>query len=117
LAWGSRRAGAAGDDIAGGVLRGDDGGLEPAEQALARWARQVTRDPNATTAGDVQALRDAGYAEAQILAITAFVALRLAFSTVNDALGVRPDHELAARVPIAIREAVTFGRPVAEQPG
>ena len=114
LAWGKRLAddAGAGADVAAGVLRGDDGGLDPAEAALARWARQVARDPNATTAGDVQALREAGFDDARIFAITTFVALRIAFSTVNDALGARPDHELGEAAPAAVVDAVTFGRPV-----
>jgi alkylhydroperoxidase family enzyme len=72
----------------------------------------VVRDPNATSAADVQALRAAGYDDAQVLAVTAFVTLRLAFSTVNDALGARPDRELVDRLPDEVRSAVTFGRPV-----
>jgi uncharacterized peroxidase-related enzyme len=112
LAWGGKLAAEAGGDLAAAVLRGDDADLDPAERALARWARQVAGDPNATTAGDVDALRQAGFDDAQIFAITTFVALRLAFSTVNDALGVLPDHELLGRAPTAVSEAVTFGRPV-----
>ncbi len=112
LAWGNKLAGEAGADLAGGVLRGDDDELDDSERALARWARNVTRDPNATTAGDVQALRDAGYDDAQIFAITVFVAIRIAFSTVNDALGARPDRALGDAVPAPVRDAVTFGRPV-----
>ena len=111
LAWGSQLAGDAGADLAGDVLRGDDAALDATERALARWARQVTRDPNATAAADVESLRAAGYDDAQIFAITLFVALRIAFSTVNDALGARPDRELLASVPDAVRDAVTFGRP------
>ena len=98
--------------MAGAVLRGDDDWLDPAEQALARWARQITRDPNATAVDDVQALRDAGFDDAQIFAITTFVALRIAFSTVNDALGALPDRALGETVPSPVRDAVTFGRPV-----
>jgi uncharacterized peroxidase-related enzyme len=113
LMWGTRLAGAAGADVAVGVLRGDDDGLTPSEQVLARWARQVTDDPNATDGDDVQALRDAGYDDAQIVAITFFVALRIAFSTVNDALGAHPDRELRTTAPAAVRDAVTFGRPIA----
>jgi uncharacterized peroxidase-related enzyme len=113
LAWGKKLAGAAGDDVAGSVLRGDDESLDESERALTRWARQVTRDPNSTDARDVQALRDAGYDDAQIFAITVFVALRIAFSTVNDALGARPDLALGESVPAPVRDAVTFGRPVA----
>jgi len=112
LAWGSRLAGVAGADVAAGVLQGDDGGLDAAEQALAGWARQVTRDPNGTSPADVQRLRDAGYPDAQIVAITLFVGLRIAFSSVNDALGAHPDAELAGAAPPEVRAAVTFGRPV-----
>ena len=113
LAWGGKLAGDAGAEIAGDVLLGDDASLDATERALARWARQVTRDPHATAAADVDALRAAGYDDAQIFAITFFVALRIAFSTVNDALGARPDRELVDSVPDAVRDAVTFGRPAA----
>jgi len=113
LAWGLKLAEKAGADVAGSVLRGGDEQLDPQEAALARWARQVARDPNGTGVADVQALRDAGFDDRQVFAITAFVALRLAFSTVNDALGARPDAELATRVPAQVRAAVTFGRPPA----
>ncbi|HET6651281.1 MAG TPA: hypothetical protein VFH10_01470 [Nocardioides sp.] len=111
LAWGERLSGVVGGDVAGQVLRGDDGWLDPAERALAGWARSVARDPNATEARDVQPLRDAGYDDAQVFAITVFVALRLAFATVNEALGARPDTELLATVPASVLHAVTYGRP------
>jgi SAM-dependent methyltransferase/alkylhydroperoxidase family enzyme len=110
MAWGNKLATKAGPEIAAGVLRGDDGGLEPAERVLAAWARKVAGDPNATTAADIQELRDAGFDDMQIFAITVYVAARLAFSSVNDALGATPDVELAASLPPAVREAITFGR-------
>jgi uncharacterized peroxidase-related enzyme len=116
LAWGTRLAGAAGEDVAVAVLRGGDAGLEPAERALATWARQLARDPNGATSADVEALRAVGYDDGQIVALTAFVALRIAFSTVNDALGARPDGELAGAAPEGVRTAVTFGRPIAGTP-
>ncbi len=111
LAWGSRLAGAAGAGTAAAVLRGDDSGLEPDEQALARWARQVARDPNGAGAEDLDRLHEAGWDDAAVVALTAFVALRGAFSAVNDALGVRPDQELAAAAPAEVRAAVVWGRP------
>ena len=114
LAWGARLATEVGDDTAAAVLTGDDTGLDPTEQALARWARAVARDPNGTTAGDVQALRDAGFADDQIFGITAYVAARLAFSTVNDALGARPDAELVVAAPEVVRATVEWGRPPAQ---
>jgi SAM-dependent methyltransferase/alkylhydroperoxidase family enzyme len=113
LAWGNKLAGEAGADLAAAVLRGDDHRLDPSERALARWARHITRDPNATDAHDVGALREAGFDDEQIFAITLFVALRIAFSTVNDALGAHPDRQLGESVPGPVREAVTYGRPVA----
>jgi alkylhydroperoxidase family enzyme len=112
LAWGKKLAGVAGAGLAGSVLRGDDDRLDLTEGALARWARKITRHPGTTEAHDIQALRDAGYGDAQIVAITAFVALRIAFSIVNNALGVRPDGELSETAPASVRDAVTYGRSV-----
>ncbi|MFB4280499.1 carboxymuconolactone decarboxylase family protein [Nonomuraea sp. MTCD27] len=115
LAWGSRLAEAAGAPAASGVLRGDDDGLTPGERAMAVWARKVARDPNGTGPADVQELRDAGLPDGQIFAITLFVALRVAFSTVNDALGAHPDAELRTTVPPPVLAAVTYGRPIASR--
>ncbi len=111
LAWGSRLADESSAAIASNVLRGVDDGLDDQEKVLAAWARRVVSDPNGTTEGDLLALRDAGFSDAQIFAITFYVAGRLAFSTVNDALGAHPDGKLAADVPREVRDAVTFGRP------
>jgi hypothetical protein len=66
----------------------------------------------ASTPSGIRALRDAGFDDGQIFAITVFVALRLAFSTINDSLGAQPDAELAQSLPREVREAVTYGRPV-----
>jgi len=113
LAWGKRLADDAGADVAASVLSGDDSPLDDAERALARWARQVARQPSATTAGDVQNLRAAGFDDAQIFAITLYAALRVAFSVVNDALGSLPDRQLLDEVPAEVRNVVDFGRPIA----
>jgi uncharacterized peroxidase-related enzyme len=116
LAWGGKLGKAADAAVAAGVLTGTDAGLTDQEQAIAAWARQVARDPNATTDADIQALRDAGLEDGQIFAVTAFVALRLAFSTINDALGAEPDGQLVQSLPSEVRAAVTYGRPVAQTP-
>ena len=94
--------------VAAGVLNGSDAELTDQEQAMAAWARKLARDPNATTPADVQALRNAGLDDEQIFALTTFVALRLAFSTVNDALGAQPDAQLAQSLPAGVRDAVTW---------
>ena len=112
LAWGKKLSGEAGSAVAVSSLLGDDEELTAAERALAVWARGVVKDPNGRTRADTQPLRDAGFDDAQLVAITLFIALRLAFSTVNDALGARPDAALVASVPDQVRAAVTWGRPV-----
>jgi alkylhydroperoxidase family enzyme len=85
--------------------------LTEQEKAMAEWTRKVVRDPNVTTPSDVNALRNAGLSDSQIFAITAFVALRLAFSTINDALGASPDAQLLQALPEEIVRSVTYGRP------
>lgn len=115
LVWGSKLAEASDADTAAGVLRGVDHGLDAGEQAIAGWARKVARHPNGTTAADVQALRDAGFSDSQIFTITVFVALRLAFATVNDALGLRPDAALRSSTPAVVFDAVKLGRPVEDE--
>ncbi len=111
LAWGTRLARLSDGETAAAVLTGGSpSALTPREAALAAWARQVVRDPNATTAVDVATLRDVGLDDQTIFDATAFIALRLAFSTINDALGAVPDEELVDKVPAAVRDAVTYGR-------
>jgi uncharacterized peroxidase-related enzyme len=114
LAWGPRLAELSDDETAAQILSGD---LAPAlskrEAALREWARQVVADPNATTQADLAHLREAGLDDKEIFEATAFIAFRLAFSTVNDALGAAPDKQLADEAPDVIRAAVDYGRPPA----
>ena len=116
LAWGGKLGKASDAVLAAGVLNGSDTGLTDQEKTMAGWARKVATDPNATTPADIQALRDTGLDDGQIFAITAFVALRLAFSTINDSLGAQPDAQLARSLPPEVREAVSYGRPAAQAP-
>jgi len=111
LAWGGKLSGVSHPTLAAAVLNGTDTGLNDQERAMAAWARKIVSDPNATTPTDVQDLRDAGLTDSQIFAITAFVALRVAFSTVNDALGAGPDAQLVESLPPAVTESVSYGRP------
>jgi len=111
LAWGRKLADHSGPDVAVSVLRGVDDALDTSERALASWARHVAGEPNTTTADDLDQLRDAGYDDTQILAITLYVGLRIAFSSVNDALGIQPDREFDDGGPV--QAAVDFGRRIA----
>jgi uncharacterized peroxidase-related enzyme len=111
LAWGSRLAKLADADAATAVISGETtGSLTARENALAGWARAVARDANGTTPEDVAALRDCGLTDQEIFEATAYVAFRLAFSMVDDALGAEPDLQLAESAPPEVREAVAFGR-------
>jgi uncharacterized peroxidase-related enzyme len=118
LAWGPKLAKLSDPDTAAEVIGGVEqpDGLSEREGALADWARKVVRDPNATTSADVEQLRASGLSDAEIFEATTFVALRIAFSTVNDALGANPDLQLAEAAPTAVRDAVTYGRPPAAHP-
>jgi uncharacterized peroxidase-related enzyme len=111
LAWGKTLAAEASPQVAAAVIGGgDDPALAPRDRALARWARKVVADPNGTTADEVESLRACGFTDREIFEATTFIAFRLAFSTVNDALGVHPDLQLAESVDAKVRAAVTFGR-------
>ncbi len=112
LAWGTKLASEAGAELAAAVLRGEDSALTEPERAMAAWARLIARSPNSATAQDVQNLRDAGFCDADIFAMTVFVGLRVALSTVNDALGAHPDAEYRLAAPPAVLASVTYGRPV-----
>ena len=115
-AWGWKLAGEADPALAAAVLAGTDEGLTDRERALATWARAVARDPNGRTATDVQALREVGYDDGQVFAITAFVAFRIAFSTINSSLGAGPDTELGDLAPPEVTDVVTWGRPQQPSP-
>ena len=112
LAWGTKLAAASDAGTAAGVLTGADDHVTPEEAAMARWARKVATDPNAITEADVDQLRRSGFDDRQIFAITAYVAIRIAFSTVNDALGALPDAVFRTSAPEQVRKVVTFGRPI-----
>ncbi|WP_418314932.1 carboxymuconolactone decarboxylase family protein [Piscinibacter sakaiensis] len=119
LAWGDKLGKLAGAPLAAAVISNaadGDAPLTPRDEAIAAWARKVVDDPNGTTADDVARLRDAGLADKDIFELTAFIAFRLAFSTINDALGVQPDWQLEADADPAIAAAVNFGRRPAARP-
>ena len=111
LAWTSRLTDLLDVETTAQLLSGQPTpALSEREVALAEWARQVVRDPNATSADDVARLREVGLDDREIFEATAWIAFRLAVSTVNDALGAAPDEQLAGAVPAEVRQVVTYGR-------
>ena len=117
LAWGPRLAALSDDETAAATLAGREApALTEREAALANWARQVVAAPGETTDADVARLRNLGLDDQTIFEATAFIALRLAFSTINGALGAAPDRQLANAAPPPIRAAVSYGRPPSAEP-
>ena len=114
FAWGSKFTTELDPVTAAAVVRGetDIDRLDPAETALVQWARLVAAAPHHTTRFDVERLRDTGWTDRQIFAATTFAALRVAFASVNDALGAAPYAQLAGTTPAQLRDAVDFGRPL-----
>ena len=111
LAWGKTLAAEAGAEPAAAILTdGEHAALTARDRALAAWARKVVNDPNGTTADDVAALHEVGLDDRGIFEVTAFIAFRQAFSTVNDALGANPDWQLVSAAPPEVGAAVTYGR-------
>lgn len=112
LAWGSTLAKEASPAVAAAVLKnGDAAAQTPRDRALAAWARKLVDSPTRTGPADVTALHEAGLAERDIVEATMFIAFRIAFSTVNNALGAAPDHGLVEGAPAEVVQAVSFGRP------
>ncbi len=117
LAWGTRLAEATDPETAAAVIVGQpSSAMTVRDLALASWARKLAADPNATTEADVEVLRKAGFSDHQIMGATAYVALRIAFSTVNDAIGAEPDQEGAEAAPPQVVSAINFGRPTDRSP-
>jgi uncharacterized peroxidase-related enzyme len=115
LAWGTTLASECSPTTAATVLQcNETPELTLRDKALATWAGKVVNEPNAIKAEDVDRLRVAGLSDAEIFDATVLVAFRLAFSTVNDALGAQPDYQLASAAPLQVREAVVYGRSVSE---
>ena len=114
LGWGTRLAKLADPLVAASVLRdAESPGLTARERALRQWAGQVVQAPSEARAEQVEALRAAGLTDKEIFEASLFIAMRLAFSTVNAALGAPPDAEVVQAAPPEVRAAVTYGRPPA----
>jgi uncharacterized peroxidase-related enzyme len=89
--------------------------LSEAEQAMVAFARQTARDATRTTAGQVAALKQHGYSDAEIFDIAAVAAGRAFFAKLLDALGTLPDASLNA-LDESFRSALTVGRPIDQRP-
>ncbi|MDQ0644925.1 carboxymuconolactone decarboxylase family protein [Microbacterium murale] len=93
LAHGRRamRAGVLDDAGLRAFARHDDSGFSESEQAVVRFAEQLSIDAAAMTDADSQALRDVGFTDRQIVDITLAAAARNFFSRALLALDVPLD--------------------------
>jgi SAM-dependent methyltransferase/alkylhydroperoxidase family enzyme len=111
LAWGDKIAEEAGPELAVALLRTSTEGLDERARAIAAWARTIATDPRSARAGDIADLLAVGFDRAQVLRLTLFVALRIAFATVNGSLAALPEREYVEHVHPAVREAWTAAFP------
>ena len=87
--------------------------LDPADVAVIDFAERVAADATAITETDIDELREHGLSDSEIFQVVLAAAARCFFSTVLDAAGTEPDVEFRASLDPALRDALTFGRPVA----
>jgi uncharacterized peroxidase-related enzyme len=106
LAWGQKLATQTTPEVAASVLDRSDDQLDERGKAIAAWA-SVVAGGHTASAADLDRLREAGFSDDAILGLTHFIALRMAFSTVNLALGARPEEAYLAYVAPAVRDAWT----------
>lgn len=77
-------------DRARAVARGEYGDLDPRERAAIEFAAQVARDPAAVGAAGIDQLRNVGFDDAEIVAITTVCATAVSANVIADTLGLAP---------------------------
>lgn len=85
-------------------------GLDEVDAAVMDFAERVAKDPTSITAADVQALRELGLSERDILDTVLAVAARAFFATVVETFAAGPDPEMMAALEPALRDALLVGR-------
>ncbi len=85
--------------------------LSEGDVIMVRFARKVARDASAITAGDVEALKVAGFDDGEIFDIVATVAGRAFFTKLLDGLGIEPDRPFGD-IDESLRRRLTVGRPI-----
>ncbi len=95
------------------IVRGEaHSPLSPGERLMMNLATRVARRAGSVEERDIDALKQAGYADAEIFDIVAAAAGRCFFARVPDALGVQPDAPLGD-LDDTLLELLVVGRPVA----
>jgi alkylhydroperoxidase family enzyme len=87
--------------------------LDEQERAVVAFAAKAALAAADISGDDVEALRNHGLDDDEILDVVLATAARCFFSTVLDATGTRADAGFADRMTPELREALTVGRPLA----
>jgi uncharacterized peroxidase-related enzyme len=92
-----------------------NGVLSDADKAMMKFARKVALDAAEIQAGDVEELRELGFAEEEIFDIAATAAGRAFFTKLLDAMGVQLDAKVL-EMDEGLRNALAVGRPIDHRP-
>jgi uncharacterized peroxidase-related enzyme len=87
--------------------------LDPTDRAVVAFATKVAEDASSVTAADVQALREQGLSDPDVVDVALAAAARGFFTKVLDALGVQADAQLADSFDDDVLAQLTVGRPLA----
>jgi len=99
------------DELASIVRENDYSPLNPGERLMIDLATKVARQAGSVRKQDIDALKQAGYGDAEIFDVVAAAAGRCFFSRVPDALGVQPDAPLGD-LEETLLKLLVVGRPV-----
>ena len=102
-------------ETVGAMARKDNesAGLDETDLAVMEFAAKVARNAPGITAEDVDGLRAHGLSDVDVFQLILAVAARCFFSTALDAAGAEPDAAYRQSIEPELREALTFGRPIA----
>ena len=87
--------------------------LDPVDVAIMDFADKVVGNASRIQPEDVQALRDVGLSDEDIVDVALAIGARCFFSTVVESLGVQPDAQYREIFGPDVRDALTVGRPIA----
>lgn len=87
-------------------------GLGDVDRAVIALATKVAQDASSVTSADVQALRDHGLSDEDVVDVVLAAAGRAFFTKVLDSLGVQADAQLGDQFDPDLRAQVTVGRPI-----
>lgn len=105
-----------GDETTMRAVAADPSGanLDATDRAVMDFATHVATDASSISDADVQALRDVGLRDPDIVDVVFAAAARAFFTKVLDALGVQADVQLGEKFDPEVRRQVTVGRPIAD---